>query len=256
MKPAFHYTLGRGNETWREQIALAAEAGFTAIDLDIRDAARMDAAEVTGLLGGLQPATGRLPVYPGQRLDPAVALFCRKVGIRVLTCSVRPSLPEAADLLPEYQTWAKMLADEGLQLAIEALTPLHLREEHPFPYIQSLPQLLDFIHATGPNAGLLFDTWHWTHGELGAVNVPLDLPVLHVHLADAPDLPAHLIRDNERLFPGEGTVDLPALLRAIPHYDGFVAPEVFGQSDRFPTALARARHGLETTRAILKEVAV
>lgn len=256
MIPAFHYTLGSGSETWREQIGLARAAGFPAIDLDIRVAVRLDAQEVIDVLGELRPATGRLPAYPGQRLDPSVARFCRRVGLRVLTCSVRPSLPAPADLLPDYQGWAKTLADEGLQLAIEALTPLHLQNEHPYPYIQTLPQLLDFISSTGPNAGLLFDTWHWHHGGLTLADLPEEIPILHIHLADSPDLPHDLIRDTERLFPGEGTVILTDLLRAVPHYQGFVAPEVFGQRDRFPSAIARARHGLQTTRAILNEIGV
>ena len=36
VKPTFHYTMGLGGETWREQIALARAAGFSAIDVDLR----------------------------------------------------------------------------------------------------------------------------------------------------------------------------------------------------------------------------
>ena len=48
-----------------------------------------------------------------------------------------PALDAPADVLPEYREWAAMLAGAGVNLAIEALTPLPLRFAKPYPYVQS-----------------------------------------------------------------------------------------------------------------------
>jgi len=246
--PAFHYTLGLGTEDWRQQIALARAAGFRAIDVDLRGAAALEPAAMLDALGELTPSTGRLPAYPGQSLDPRIPRFCNAIGLRTLTCSVPPALAEPRDLLPEYQKWAAMLAEAGLSLAIESLTPLHLRTAKPYPYVQSFAEYCDFVGLVGPNAGFLLDTWHWHHGGYPS---PRGLQVLHIHLADALALPPEQVRDEERAFPGEGVVDLPGLLANLSGYGGYIAAEVFGQKERFPDGLSRARFGRERVESTL-----
>jgi hypothetical protein len=246
--PAFHYTLGLGTEDWPQQIHLARAAGFRAVDVDLRSAADLDPAAMRDALAELLPSTGRLPAYPGQRLDPRIPRFCAAIGLRTLTCSVPPALAEPRDLLPDYQAWAAMLADAGLNLAIESLTPLHLRTAKAYPYVQSFAEYCDFVAAVGPNAGFLLDTWHWHHGGYPS---PRGLRVLHIHLADAWALPPEQVRDEERAFPGEGIVDLPGLLDDLPGYPGYIAAEVFGQKERFPDGLSRARFGRACVEATL-----
>jgi sugar phosphate isomerase/epimerase len=246
--PTFHYTLGLGAEDWRQQIALARAAGFRAVDVDLRQAAAQDPGEMLDALAGLTPSSGRLPAYPGQRLEERVPRFCQTIGLRTLTCSVPPALAEPRDLLPEYREWAAMLAGYGLDLAIESLTPLHLRMAKPYRYVQSFGEYRDFVGAVGPNAGFLLDTWHWHHGGYPS---PRGLRVLHVHLADAAAIPPEQVRDEEREFPGEGVADLPGLLGELSGYTGFIAAEVFGQKSRFPDSVSRARFGRERVEAIL-----
>lgn len=250
MIPAYHYTLGLGSEDWRQQIDLARAAGFRAVDVDLRQAAAMDPREMVDALAGLIPSTGRLPAYPGQSLDPRIPRFCQAIGLRTLTCSVPPALDEPRDLLPEYREWASILAGSGLNLAIESLTPLHLRRARPHRYIQSFAEYTDFVTAVGPNAGFLLDTWHWHHGGYPS---PHGLRVLHIHLADARAIPPEEVRDEEREFPGEGVVNLAGLLAALSGYSGFIAAEVFGQKHRFPDGLSRATFGKERIEAILRQ---
>jgi sugar phosphate isomerase/epimerase len=250
--PAFHYTLGLGRETWREQIALARAAGFHAVDVDLRSAAAMEPAAMLDALAELRPASGRLPAYPGGRLDPRIPRFCAAIGLTTLTCSVPPALDAPADLLPEYREWAAMLAGAGVNLAIEALTPRHLRFAKPYPCVQSFAAYGDFVAAVGENAGFLLDTWHWHHGGYPS---PRGLRVLHVHLADAAAEPPEAVRDEEREFPGEGVIDLAGLLGEIGGYTGYVSAEVFGQRGRFADGLSRARFGRESVEAVLRQVA-
>lgn len=253
MIPAFHYTLGLGSEDWRQQIALARAAGFRAVDVDLRGADSLEPSEMLDVLGGLIAASGRLPAYPGQPLDRRVPRFCRELGLRTLTCSVPPALTEPRDLVPEYREWASLLADSGLNLAIESLTPHHLRMAQTHPYVQSFGEYCDFVAGVGANAGFLLDTWHWHHGGYPS---PRGLRVLHVHLADAEAIPAEQVRDDERQFPGEGVINLVGLLSELPDYTGFVAAEVFGQKSRFPDGLTRARFAREQVESILKQARV
>jgi len=246
--PAFHYTLGLGTEDWRQQIALARAAGFRAVDVDLRAAAALEPSEMLDVLGGLIPSSGRLPAYPGQPLDRRIPGFCRTIGLRTLTCSVPPAQAEPRELLPEYREWAAMLAGSGLSLAIESLTPHHLRVAKPHPYVQTFAEYCDFVASVGENAGFLLDTWHWHHGDYPS---PRGLRVLHVHLADAEAIPPEQVRDDERQYPGEGVVDLVGLLAQIQGYTGFVAAEVFGQKGRFADGLSRARFGRERVEATL-----
>jgi len=53
VKPTFHYTMGKGGETWREQIELARAAGFAAIDVDLRAARTIEAEEILEALAGM-----------------------------------------------------------------------------------------------------------------------------------------------------------------------------------------------------------
>jgi sugar phosphate isomerase/epimerase len=249
--PAFHYTLGLGREDWRQQIDLARAAGFRAVDVDLRSAATMEPGAMLDALGELRAASGRLPAYPGGQLDPRIPGFCLAIGLSTLTCSVPPSLDAPADLLPQYREWAAMLAGAGLSLAIEALTPLHLRFAKPYAYVQSFAAYREFVAAVGENAGFLLDSWHWHHGGYPS---PRGLRVLHVHLADAARVAPEAVRDEEREFPGEGVINLAGLLGEIGGYTGYVSAEVFGQQGRFADGLSRARFGRESVEAVLRQV--
>ena len=55
---------------------------------------------------------------------------------------------------------------------------------------------------------------------------------------------AEEVRDGERLFPGEGVVDLGWYLGELGESKGYVAGEVFGQLGRFGDGLSRARYSL------------
>ncbi len=105
--------MGKGGETWREQIELARAAGFAAIDVDLRAARTIEAEEMLEALAGMVASSGRLPVYPGENLEPGVVEFCRRIGLKTLTCSVPPSLDEARNLVPGYREWAERLGGRG-----------------------------------------------------------------------------------------------------------------------------------------------
>jgi sugar phosphate isomerase/epimerase len=82
--------------------------------------------------------------------------------------------------------------------------------------------------------------------------------VVHVHVSDAKETPPADVRDNQRVMPGEGIVDLVGFFQAlnkIGYADGD-SPEPLG---RIPTEMApeeAARLGLEATVAVMKKAGV
>lgn len=127
---------------------------------------------------------------------------------------------------------ADVLADAGMRLALEYVGPHHLRSRFGHPFLWDLESALELIDAIDrKNVGLLIDSYHWhTTGGTAEDILKLDAGhVLHVHLNDAPYVPVPEARDDERLYPGEGTIDLPAFLGALSRigYTGIIAQEVF-----------------------------
>jgi sugar phosphate isomerase/epimerase len=91
--------------------------------------------------------------------------------------------------------------------------------------------MLELADEVGPNAGLLIDSFHCY-----ASGTPLDeiarIPATRIvlaHLNDAASSPLHLLKDDQRLLPGEGASDLPGFIGSLKTagYNGPVSLEVF-----------------------------
>ena len=68
-------------------------------------------------------------------------------------------------------------------------------------------------------------------------------------------MPPEDVRDNQRLMPGEGVIDLMGFfkaLKAIGYEDG-VSPEPLGRIPKEMSAEEGARLGLETTLAVMRK---
>lgn len=147
----------------------------------------------------------------------------------LLVCPDAPG-PEvaAADALllagERARAYAEAAAAAGVRLAIE---PLGGHRFVPGPR-----QAMEIIAAAGhPALGLMLDTFHYhksgvTEAEIRAV--PAEAWTI-VHINDVgPGDPA-LLQDADRLYPGEGVLDLPATLRHFRSlgFSGAVSVEVF-----------------------------
>lgn len=113
---------------------------------------------------------------------------------------------------------AQILRAYGLNLGLEYVGPHHLRTAWKNPFIWNLQSTLDWIEAIGePNVGLLLDSYHWyTAGEAYEDLLTLKpSQIVHVHLNDAKDVPIEEVLDNDRLYPGEGVIDLVSFLKAL-----------------------------------------
>jgi sugar phosphate isomerase/epimerase len=234
-----------------EFVALAARAGFKAVDFSIAavaDMAKKESVEkVKEMFGaaGIRPGAFGLTVE--WRKDEAQfrqglvdlaekAKLAGAIGAKVccggIPCSVAAPREEFMKVCVErFKGIAATLGAEGIAFAIEFIGPQTSRKEANVT-VYDLNGCMEVVTAVGgPNAGVLIDSFHWHTG--GCKWSDLDkVPgekIMYVHINDAPDRPLDKQQDMQRLLPGEGVIELPRLLRALQKkgYAGCVSVEVF-----------------------------
>ena len=130
----------------------------------------------------------------------------------------------------------------------------------PYEFIWRMDEMLEFAKECGPMVGLELDSWHWHHAGATVKDIIAagKDSIVNVQVNDSPGLPPDQIRDDERLMPGEGVIDLVAFFGALKEigYDEGVSPEVFGRGLKNIPPEEGARLGLETTRAVMRKAGV
>ena len=103
------------------------------------------------------------------------------------------------------------------------------------PIVKSLRTAADIARRTGrENVGVLFDPahYHCTPTKFEQLTPENVATIRHVHVDDMRDKPGELSDCNaDRVLPGEGCLDLPALLGRLEQYgyDGFYSIELFNE---------------------------
>jgi sugar phosphate isomerase/epimerase len=267
MMVSYHPSLaGRPTPSWKESVRIAGDAGFEFIDLDLSEVADVDPAALREKLGvgRLRPGASSLPVE--LRADDAafneslgflrsVAPLASGIGVRVM----HRSLPASSDT-PFSELWpvlqrrwsecAAVLREHDILVAVEPLGTPYRRREGVHEFICRLDMAADFAVACGEGVGVLVDSWHWhLSGASASDIVDLGELIVHAHVADVPELPAGVLRDDERLPPGEGMVDFDAFFGAlaVTGYEGLVSPEVPGSWSEGLDTIEAARRVLEST---------
>jgi sugar phosphate isomerase/epimerase len=242
-------TIVTGRVDWPEFATLAAKAGFGGVDPVLDKAMRAGALETRKLFSGLriQPAALNLPVEfrkddaafdeSFRQLEEAVrfatAIGCPRFVTWIPSSSDLPKAQQRAVYLKRFRACADVMARSHVRLGLEFLGPLHIRKSRPQEFIWRMNEMLAFARECGPNVGLLLDSWHWHHA--GATTADIlkagKDAIVHVHLNDAAALPPEDVRDNERLMPGEGVIDLMGFFHALKQigYSDAVSVEVFGR---------------------------
>ena len=162
--------------------------------------------------------------------------------------------------LDRLRAVCEILARSHVRLALEFVSPVHLRKLYPHEFIYRMDETLELVKDIGPNAGLMLDSWHWYHAGATAKDILAagKERIVYVQVADAPNLPPDQIKDNERLMPGEGVIDLNVFFGALKKigYNGGVSPEVFGRGLKDIPPEEGAKLGLKTTTEIMKKAGV
>src|SRR5436190_23003158 len=222
-----------GQLSWPDFARLASRTGFKGVDVMLDPAMTEGLDRTRSLLEELRvrPAFIGMPVE--FRKDDAAfraslpkleeaAPFAAAIGCPRMMTAIGSSSQTPKDELrriykQRFTECANILARSHCRLGLEFLGPLHIRKAFSNEFIWKMNEMLEFAKECGPNVGLTLDAWHWHHA--GAT--PADIiaagkdRIVVVHFDDAPDLPPDQIRDNQRLLPGEGVINLNGFLQAL-----------------------------------------
>ena len=265
-----------GKPTWPDFARLASRTGFIGVDVMLDAAMAEGVAKTRAMLAELKlkPAFVNLPVEFRKdddafkaslpKLDDA-APFAAAIGCPRMMTYLMSSSPTPKDELRRlYKSrlgqCAHILARSHCRLGLEFLGPLHIRRANPNEFIWKMNEMLEFAKECGSNAGLTLDAWHWHHAG-GTVDDILKAGkdrIVVVHFDDSPKLPPEEIRDNQRLLPGEGVIDLTGFLQALQKigYQDSLSVEVFGRGLKEMPPEDAARLCLESGRAVFKKAGI
>jgi sugar phosphate isomerase/epimerase len=189
-------------------------------------------------------------------LDQAVALAALG-GSRCCTYILPSTDLNAAHFMAlatkRLRTCAQILGAYGIRLGLEFVGPHHLRTRWKHPFIWTMGETLDWIDAIGEsNVGLLLDAYHWYTTEMAVRDIEAlqASQIVHVHLNDAKDVAVEQVLDNDRMYPGEGVIDLVGFLQALQKigYTGMVAQEILTPApltDAPDVLLRRSKEGYD-----------
>lgn len=268
-------TLPRGI-SFRERLAAAEAGGFTGISLWGRDYADARAAGLTdrdlrSMLGDHQlsvaeidPAWWWLPQADEVRIPPELDrdgifqfneadFFAMAEGLGARSVNAVDvlggawTMQEATDA---FAAFCRRAAGHGLLVHLEFL---------PWSRIPDLETAWQIVRgADQPNSGITLDVWHYFRGSPDdrlLRTIPGDR-ILAVQLSDAPALAEpDLVQAtlHDRLLPGDGELDLDAVLAALEH-TGVLCPigvEVFSDALRALPASEVARMAGDSARRVL-----
>jgi sugar phosphate isomerase/epimerase len=270
---------------WPDLARLAARVGFDGVDWSL-GSARTAGLEATKALFAelkIRPSITNLPMarpLPFQAeqaaFDQALvqladdAAFTAAIGCDRMMLVLSPTGP-----LPKDE-WRKVVRDRmaaisqvlqrsQIRIGLEFLGVQSFRAGReggppPNPFIWTLPETVALAKDCGPNVGVILDVWHWHHSGGTSADI-LATPkerIVHVHVSDAKAQPPDEVRDNQRVMPGEGVIDLNGFfqsLKRIGYVDG-VSPEPLGRVPAEMSAEDGARLALDTTRAAMKKAGV
>jgi sugar phosphate isomerase/epimerase len=263
---------------WSERLAAASSAGFSGMSVWGRDyaAARRDGwtdADLRAQLDDhglgvaeLDPAwwwtPGEIDVAALVAIDTMEVFRFGESEMFAIADALGARSINAADVLggswgvddaaEAFAHLCDRAAEHGLLVHLEFL---------PWSRIADLATAWEVVRrADRPNGGLAVDAWHWfrsgTRSDLATLRGIPGTKVLAVQLDDAPVEPEPNLMSatlHQRLLPGEGAIDLPAMIDAL-RAIGTAAPigvEVFSDALHALGPVEAAQRAADATRSVL-----
>ncbi|MGZ9584425.1 sugar phosphate isomerase/epimerase family protein [Paenibacillus marinisediminis] len=188
-----------------------------------------------------------------QEAEAAAQLGCTSCCTYILPSTDQKPASFMAAAINRFRMIADILDAHGVRLGLEFVGPHHLRTTWSNPFIWTVEETLEMIEAiNNSNVGLLIDAYHCHTTGFGAADILNLKPhqIVHAHINDARDLPVEQLLDNDRLYPGEGVIDLCGFVNSLQQigYTGAVSQEILTPEQ--PTApseelLARSQAGFD-----------
>jgi sugar phosphate isomerase/epimerase len=264
------------------KIRLAAATGYGGVDWDLGAAktAGLDATKALFAelkikpaiinvpmarplpLGGEQPAFQEALKLLGDDAAFTAAVGCNKMMFVLPASTTTPRDEQLKIVRDRLAAVAEVLQRSKIRLGLEFLGPLYFREGRAggppaTPFIWNMPDAIALAKDAGPNVGVILDAWHWHHSRSTVADILATdkSRIVHLHVSDAKETPPAEVRDNQRLMPGEGIIDLMGFfgaLKKIGYADG-ISPEPLGRVPAEMTPDEAARLALVTTTAVMKK---
>jgi len=268
-----------------DKIRLAAKTGFGGVDWDLGAAktAGLDATKALFAELKIVPTIVNLPMarplpFGGEdaafreALKPlaedaafTAAVGCTKMMLVLPASTATPKAEMRKLAVDRLSAIADVLKTSAVRLGLEFLGPLYFRTGRAGgppsePFIWNMPEAVALAKDTGPNMGVVLDVWHWHHSNSTLKDIA-DAGagrIVHVHVSDAKASAPEDVRDNQRVMPGEGIIDLAAFFQALQQagYGDGVSPEPLGRIPESMSAEDGAKLALDTTLAAMKRAGV
>jgi len=269
-------SLTGGKVAWPEFARLAARTGYGGVDVNLGGARRQGLEATRALFAELKIKASNASLGVNYTHDedafqaglkglaPA-AEFVSAIGCPTMLAVFPPAsqTPKAEYrkiIRDRVTAMGEVLRASNVRLGLEFLGPLHFRTAQPYEFIYRMDETLAFAKECGPNVGLLLDVWHWYHA--GATKADIAAAgksrIFHVHLSDCVKETPEQVRDNQRVLPGEGVIDLVGFFQALLGigYEGGVSPEPLGRIPKDMPPEEGARLGLETALKVMRKAGV
>ena len=251
-----------------EMVSCAAEAGFSHVGIRLLPATATEPQyDIVGDTPLLREVERRLADTGVKVLDveifrlkpetsvgdyeAAIATAARLGASELL---VAGNDPDEARLVDRFAAFCDLARSYGLGASLEFM---------PWTDAKDLTQAARIVERAGrANAGVLIDPFHLSRSRSRIADIA-SIPAARLRFMQFCDVPAAIpptldailaAARAERLFPGEGGIDLPGLLRAVPT-DIPLSLEVPTHTlARTMGATERARRALAATRRMLAEL--
>jgi sugar phosphate isomerase/epimerase len=254
-----------------DKAKLAAKVGYGGVDWDFgpMKTAGVDATKALFAELKIQPTIANLPMarplpFGGEQAAFQQALtqladdaaFSAAIGCHKMMVVLPATSPIAI---------SDVLQKSKLRLGIEFLGVQQFRMGRegappPIPFIWNLPEAAALARDSGPNIGVILDVWHWHHSgsTIDDIVAAGKDRIVHVHVSDAKAQPPEEVRDNQRLMPGEGVINLVGFFQTLKKigYAGGVSPEPLGRVPQEMSPEEGAKLALDTTVAVMKKAGV
>lgn len=251
-----------------EMVTCAAAAGFSHVGIRLLPATpsepRYDIVGDTPLLRELERRladTGIrvldveiFRIKPETRAGDYEAAIATAARLGASELLVAGNDPEESRLIDGFAAFCDLAGSYGLGADLEFM---------PWTDAKDLTQAARIVERAGRgNAGLLIDAFHFSRSQSRIEDIAIVPPsrlrfmqICDVPAAIPPTMDAILAEARgERLFPGEGSIDLVGLLRAVPR-DIPLSVEVPTRTlARSIGATERARRALAATRRVLAQL--
>ena len=178
------------------------------------------------------------PADPAERIDAICASIRRLAPFRPsgIVCLTGPAGDRDADeartiVVEGLGTIAREAQDAGLRVGLE---PINREGGDDWTIVSSIPEAVELVDEVGePALGIQFDTWHLWNTDTLLEDIERECGrFVGVHVADWRQ-PTRSWAD--RVLPGDGGADLPAILGALERagWDGFYDLEIFSDDGTF-----------------------